>query len=590
MKKSYATILTLVFGASITLAQNGNQLPTKDANTSKFANHKTESNVVSSRAGGGLNCSIDEGFDAAFPAGWTNEMTNANQNWVYAAAGGNPSGSMYIQYDLAAQDESIILPAQDLSLVTDPGIYFDWLASYYWAIDQGNYDISVSISTDGGTTYTQLWSEEEEGEFDTFEWYSKRLNLSAYASETAAIFKFNYSGADGAEARFDNISICTIPQNDLIVDLVYAGDIVNDYLYTQVPASQGVEVVAGAIVRNWGLAAQTNLSYDWELTLDGNSVATGTAAGEASLASDAVDTLWISTGYTRSTAGELVVSIDVEATETEEIPANNSGESTLVVTEFVWGHDYEDENYIDLGYGSADADWADAQNGFEMGADYFCQVSGSTIYALQFALSNTTTSTSVICNVYEDATTAGPVSQTVYDIQPGDLSGSSVNFITVVLDDPVSMNAGSVYTATVEISAGDDGYILGNSFDDNDGGQSLYLSGPDAWYNWIGLTTSMRLNLDASMGVVENEDVSGVSIYPNPTTDNLNINFVSKDNQNMTINVIGVDGALVFSQSMNAKVGQATKTTVDFANLAKGIYMVQLVGANSSLTQRVVVQ
>jgi len=84
--------------------------------------------------------------------------------------------------------------------------------------------------------------------------------------------------------------------------------------------------------------------------------------------------------------------------------------------------------------------------------------------------------------------------------------------------------------------------------------------------------------------------VSGVSIYPNPTTDILNINFVSKEDQNVTINVIGIDGGLVFSDNLATKVGQASKTTVDFANLSKGMYLVQLVGSNSSLTQRVVVQ
>ena len=84
--------------------------------------------------------------------------------------------------------------------------------------------------------------------------------------------------------------------------------------------------------------------------------------------------------------------------------------------------------------------------------------------------------------------------------------------------------------------------------------------------------------------------MSGVTIYPNPTTDILNINFVSKEDQNVTINVIGVDGALVFSENLTTKIGQASRTTVDFANPAKGIYMVQLVGLNASLTQRVVVQ
>jgi hypothetical protein len=165
-----------------------------------------------------------------------------------------------------------------------------------------------------------------------------------------------------------------------------------------------------------------------------------------------------------------------------------------------------------------------------------------------------------------------------------------VNFITVVLDDPVPMTSGSVYTASVEISSGDDAYILGNSIDDGDGGQALYLGTDGTWYNWIGLTTSMRLNLDETTNIEENEDVSGVYMYPNPTNDNLTVGFVAKDDQNMTINVIGTDGALVLSEQLTTKVGQNSTVTFNVEGLAAGMYMVQIQGANSTLTQRVVVK
>jgi hypothetical protein len=100
----------------------------------------------------------------------------------------------------------------------------------------------------------------------------------------------------------------------------------------------------------------------------------------------------------------------------------------------------------------------------------------------------------------------------------------------------------------------------------------------------------IRANFDPSVGIQENEDVASVSIYPNPTSDNVNINFVSKEDQDVTINVISVDGSLVFAKKLNTKVGQASRTSVDVSNLSSGIYMVQLMGANSSLTQRIVVQ
>lgn len=587
MKKIYSSFLMLTVAFSATFAQSKIQSPNKQVNTSKYAERTTESGA---QRGGGLNCPVTEGFDAGFPGTWTNVAVNANENWTYMATGGNPDGHMDINYDaaLALQDESLITAPVDLSAISGVGLYFDWFASYYWAVDPNdNYDLTVSISVDGGTNYTTLWTETEAGAFDSFTWYTKVVDLSAYASETAAIFKFNYNGTDGAQAKFDNISFCSLPANDLRLDMVYTGDVINDYIYTRIPLSQTTEVIAGAIAMNFGIAAQNNLSYDWVVTLDGGTVASGTAAGAALLAPGAVDTVWVSTGYTPNATGEVVVSFEVSADETEEVPADNTLEESLLVTDFEWGHDYEDEDYFGFGYEGVDPD---GSGGFEVGARYFCQVDGDMIYALQFPLSSTTTSVSVTAKVYEDMTTSPAVSETVYDIQTGDLSGTSVNFITIVLDDPVTMNSGSVYVATVAIEAGDDAFILGNDIDDNDAGQVVYFVNDDTWYNWVGLTTAMRLNLDETIGIEENEDVSGVYLFPNPASDVLNVGFLSKQNQNVDMNIISLDGSLIQTQQVTAKAGQSTSVSFDTQNLAPGVYMVQMIGASSSLTQRVVVQ
>ena len=589
MKKVYASFLMLTVAVTATVAQNSDQLPDKDVNTSKFADRPTEG--VSTRGGGGLSCPSTEDFEGGFPGTWTNEMTNANQNWVYMATGGNPTGHMDIQYDdaLGQQDESLITGPINLALIPNAGLYFDWFASYFWAVSPNdNYDLTVSISTDGGTNWTDLWTETDAGEFNSYEWYTQVLNLSAYALVTDALFKFNYYGSDGAQAKLDNINFCSLPANDLRLDVVYTGDVDNDYIYTRLPLSQAVEIVAGAVVTNFGVAPQTNLSYDWEITLDGSSVASGTAAGASVLAPGAVDTVWVSTGYTPDATGEIVVSFEVSATESEEVPADNVLSDNLLITDYIWGHDYDDEDYFGYGYAGDDPD---GSGGFEFGARYFCQNDGDFIYALQFPLSSSTSSSSITAKVYEDATANGPVSETIYDIQQGDLSSNgNPNFITVVLDDPVEMIAGSVYTATVAIEAGDDGYIYGNNIDDNDLGQAVYFVNDDTWYNWVGLTTAMRVNLDGTIGIEENQDVSGVYIFPNPATENLTVGFVSKEDQNITVNVIAANGALIHTEQVTAKVGQSNTVTFEVEGLAAGIYMVQLQGAHSSLTQRVIVQ
>lgn len=589
MKKVYTSFLMLTVAISGALAQNSQNLPIKEVNTSKYADRTAVSN---NSRGGGLNCPSTEGFDAGLPGTWSNVAVNANENWVYEATGGNPDGHMDIQYDAALgnQDESLITAAYDLSLVSNPGLYFDWFMSYYWGVDPNdNYDLTIAISVDGGTNWTDIWTEADYGgEFDSYVWYTSYVDLSAYATETSATFRLNYSGADGAQAKFDNINLCSLPANDLRIDEVFTGDIINDFIYTRIPLSQAVEVVAGAVASNFGVAAQTNVSYDWEVTLDGNSVASGTVAGPATLAPGGIDSVWVSTGYTPTATGEVVVSFDVSADETEEVPADNTWEEGFLVNDILWGHDYEDEDYFSFGYATGDPD---AAGGFEFGAQYFCQVDGDAIYALEFPLSNTTTAQSVIVKVYEDAQTNGAVEETVFDVMPGHLSSTGVNFITVVLDNPVTMASGSVYTATVAIDAGEDGYILGNNIDDNDAGQAVYFADIDTWFNWVGLTTAMRVNINPNVASVEeNSDVSGVYIYPNPANDVVNVGFVSKEDQNVTANIISANGALVSTQTVIGKAGQSNMVTFDTQALSSGIYMLQLVGVNSTLTQRVVVQ
>ncbi|MFM1876460.1 MAG: hypothetical protein RL266_2197 [Bacteroidota bacterium] len=609
MKKIYTSVLMFVAVIASAVGQNNQNLPEKTLNVEK--NNETQrasSNQVTSLSSRG-NALWANGFET--PSEWViaNEVGNSD-NWVIGTGG--PSGSFAIDAitstgggnfamfdsDLLCSGNQLanITTANSIDLSASGGVVLEF-EQYYRKFADLTY---VQVSNDGvNWTSFEVNAELSNNDFCDGNPNLAQVNIASVTAGQATVwirFQFyspsNYippAGAVGCAYAWmiDDVALYEAPANDLVMQKVISGDIINDYAYSKVPVTQATEVIVGAVVLNFGTAAQSNVSLDWEVTLGGTSVATGTEAASASLASGDVDTVWISTGYTPDAVGELVVTVTASADESEDVPANNEGAGGYEITDYVWGHDYEDQDYFLLGY---EASEPDGSSGFEMGADYFPQMDGDVIYALQFALGSSTTSSSVIAKVYEDDPANGPVSETVYDIQPGDIPTGQINFITVVLDEPVAMNAGSLYTATVEISAGDDGFILGNTIDDGDGGQSLYLGGDGTWYNWIGLTTSMRLNLDETIGIEENEDVTGVYMYPNPATDNFTVGFVAKEDQDMTVNILGSNGALVLSEQVVAKVGQSSTVTFNVDGLASGIYMVQLQGAKSTLTQRIVVQ
>ena len=101
----------------------------------------------------------------------------------------------------------------------------------------------------------------------------------------------------------------------------------------------------------------------------------------------------------------------------------------------------------------------------------------------------------------------------------------------------------------------------------------------------------MRLNINPEIaGVAENEDLSGVQVYPNPVSENLTIDFVSKQSHDVQISILDMSGALISSEQKAAYAGEKFQINFDTKILAKGVYMIQMTTLNSILTQRFVKQ
>jgi hypothetical protein len=159
---------------------------------------------------------LSEGFEGTFPpTGWTQIITDAGYTWKSASS--NPhGGTLYTncEYDpdLVSQDEWLVTPVLDFTGYGSIYLSFWWYSSYYWGVSPyDNYDINVKISTDGGSTWTQLWNEDTIGTFTNWEWYDATfgtpVDLSSYIGQTNVKIGFQYIGTDGAEAALDDILI-----------------------------------------------------------------------------------------------------------------------------------------------------------------------------------------------------------------------------------------------------------------------------------------------------------------------------------------------------------------------------------------------
>jgi hypothetical protein len=80
------------------------------------------------------------------------------------------------------------------------------------------------------------------------------------------------------------------------------------------------------------------------------------------------------------------------------------------------------------------------------------------------------------------------------------------------------------------------------------------------------------------------EDVTDnkFSIYPNPTKNTINI--VSNDNINV-INILDNKGSLILSQSFNEN-----NVSINVSDFSKGIYTVNIISSENSVSQKVIIK
>lgn len=100
-----------------------------------------------------------------------------------------------------------------------------------------------------------------------------------------------------------------------------------------------------------------------------------------------------------------------------------------------------------------------------------------------------------------------------------------------------------------------------------------------------GVQTFFEANYVATASIDENEAVTNMNIFPNPTNGITNIVF-DADNVNTTVEVMNIAGQVVYTSNLGVVSG-AQKVTVDAANFEAGIYLVNIITENGVATARI---
>ncbi|MFK5956539.1 MAG: lectin-like protein, partial [Planctomycetota bacterium] len=167
--------------------------------------------LVTAPAAAAQTTFLAENFNsgAVPPPGWTTVNNNGNT----ASAGWISSGNRAWHEDegggVGQTDNTLVSPIIDLSSATAAFLHFDgetnwatYLANH--PTSNGNGISNMEISTNGGLTWTVLWTDTSLNSGDT---YSPTLNLSAYLGSSNVQIGLHFSGDFAQEWWVDNVIV-----------------------------------------------------------------------------------------------------------------------------------------------------------------------------------------------------------------------------------------------------------------------------------------------------------------------------------------------------------------------------------------------
>jgi len=116
----------------------------------------------------------------------------------------------------------------------------------------------------------------------------------------------------------------------------------------------------------------------------------------------------------------------------------------------------------------------------------------------------------------------------------------------------------------------------------------LVMFKSDSYLNSGGFNLNYTSTISPS-GLEDYGNFSGMNIFPNPASSELNIQFTVNESEHMIIELCSVTGVVVYKEEYNNFNGMYTKT-INTSGLSQGVYMLRIAGDNQSLCKKVIIE
>ncbi|MEI3788498.1 MULTISPECIES: T9SS type A sorting domain-containing protein [unclassified Chryseobacterium] len=142
---------------------------------------------------------------ATRPWGFTTVIFNASGQTTFNITGGKSAGIGWIAQ---SQDAHLTSPPFSLVGATSPVLKFNAKIGYEYMVDPyPNGDLKVEVSTDGGTTWNQVWVEENYGIFVDYATLAVTVSLTPYIGQANVKFRFRYVANDADSLSIDDVQV-----------------------------------------------------------------------------------------------------------------------------------------------------------------------------------------------------------------------------------------------------------------------------------------------------------------------------------------------------------------------------------------------
>jgi len=231
IKKICTLVIVFLFlSCSVPMLSSATDILEKKYTVSKFTNKYTGP-MASSAVDFIL---LEENFtDGNIPpegdsGDWSLQQTNPTETWYIDSTVPYTDpycGTIHRDASVTVQDEWLITPNLDFNNVYSKiSLSFHWYTCYYTTVYKRYAEFNISISTDGGVNWTNIWSFDDmdmgvpPNPFTDWKWYESNyldqepIDLSAYIGESDVRIAFQYysnttSSADQQEFSIDEINV-----------------------------------------------------------------------------------------------------------------------------------------------------------------------------------------------------------------------------------------------------------------------------------------------------------------------------------------------------------------------------------------------